>query len=125
MYNSFKPYSDSLPILSTVSAVFAKSSVVWSSLFYIVTNKNIKTKVVEILLGKTVNRKLLKKFSLAVISNDNGKTRYENTRQLSLYTEAFSAKRYNKKNLHRTSHATTTTTVDRKSIQINKIKLRK
>ena len=32
-------------MLSTVSAVFAKSSVVWSTLFYILTNKSIKTKI--------------------------------------------------------------------------------
>ncbi len=32
-------------MLSTVSAVFAKSSVVWSTLFYMLTNKSIKSKV--------------------------------------------------------------------------------
>ena len=32
-------------MLSTVSAVFAKSSVVWSTSLYILTNKSIKSKI--------------------------------------------------------------------------------
>ena len=46
MYNSFKPVKyNSLPLASTLSAVFAKSSVLWSTLFYILTNRTIKSKL--------------------------------------------------------------------------------
>jgi hypothetical protein len=46
LYNSFKNTTDDeYPMLSTVSAVFAKSSVVWSTLFYVLTNKSIKSKL--------------------------------------------------------------------------------
>ena len=34
-------------MLSTVSAVFAKSSVVWSTLFCVLTNKSIKSKILK------------------------------------------------------------------------------
>ena len=48
LYNCFKDINDeSQPILSTISAVFAKSSVFWSTLFYILTNKNIKSKLLN------------------------------------------------------------------------------
>jgi len=48
LYNSFKPATyDSMPLISTVSAVFAKSSVVWSTLFYILTNKTVKEKLFQ------------------------------------------------------------------------------
>jgi hypothetical protein len=48
LYNCFKNINDeSQPILSTISAVFAKSSVFWSTLFYILTNRNIKSKLLK------------------------------------------------------------------------------
>ncbi len=46
MYNSFKNSTEQMPELSTISAVFAKSSVVWSTLIYIVTNRSIKSKLI-------------------------------------------------------------------------------
>ena len=47
LYNSFKNISDEkYLILSTISAVFAKTSVVLSTLFYIFTNNSIKSKFV-------------------------------------------------------------------------------
>lgn len=48
LYNCFKNINDeSQPILSTISAVFAKSSVFWSTLLYILTNRNIKSKLLK------------------------------------------------------------------------------
>lgn len=48
LFNSFKKNTNNIdPVLSTVSAVFAKSSVVWSTLFYILSNKTIKSKLFE------------------------------------------------------------------------------
>ena len=46
LYNSFKSSEHKdYPVLSNISAVLAKSSVVWSTLVYILTNKNIKSKI--------------------------------------------------------------------------------
>jgi hypothetical protein len=43
-------------MLSTVSAVFAKSSVVWSTLFCVLTNKSIKSKIFICNKNKNLNK---------------------------------------------------------------------
>lgn len=46
IYNSFlKEQDESLPLMSDISAVIAKSSVIWSTLLYMFTNSNIKSKL--------------------------------------------------------------------------------
>ncbi len=66
LYNSFKSSEHKdYPILSNISAVLAKSSVVWSTLVYILTNKNIKSKI--FLFRKT---NLLKKRKNYITENE-------------------------------------------------------
>ena len=47
LYNCFKNTNDDeYPMFSTISAVFAKSSIFWSTYIYILTNKSIKSKMI-------------------------------------------------------------------------------
>jgi len=45
LYSSFINPDHITPLASTFPAVFAKSSTVWSTLFFIFSNKNIKSKI--------------------------------------------------------------------------------
>ncbi len=45
IYTAFINSKETLPVTSTVSAILAKSSVVWSSLLYLLTNSSIRSKL--------------------------------------------------------------------------------
>jgi len=93
MYNSFKPVMyDSMPLVSTLSAVFAKSSVVWSTLFYILTNRTIKSKLFPFVQpnrsmtlaarrdtrfssNKTKANRLSRKFSMLTLNSSSPKNK--------------------------------------------------
>ena len=45
LYSSFVNPDHITPVGSTLPAIFAKSSTVWSTIFYIFSNKNIKSKM--------------------------------------------------------------------------------
>ena len=45
LFNSFKTPTETYPIISNITAVFSKSSLVWSTLVYILMNENIKSKI--------------------------------------------------------------------------------
>ena len=47
LYSAFINPDHITPIISTLPALLAKSSVVWSTLLYMFTNKTIRTKVLE------------------------------------------------------------------------------
>ena len=55
------------PFISTLPALLAKSSVVWSTLLYMFTNKTIKSKVLEIFnFKKNKKTKKIRNISLEV-----------------------------------------------------------
>lgn len=45
LYSAFVNPDHITPVGSTLPAIFAKSSTVWSTIFYIFSNKNIKSKM--------------------------------------------------------------------------------
>ena len=45
MYSAFINPDHITPVASTLPAIFAKSSTVWSTIFYIFSNKNIKSRM--------------------------------------------------------------------------------
>lgn len=53
LYSAFLNPDHIPPVASTVAAIFAKSSTVWSTLFFIFFNKNIKTKAFMLLCFKS------------------------------------------------------------------------
>jgi hypothetical protein len=46
LYSAFVNPDHITPVGSTLPAIFAKSSTVWSTIFYIFSNKNIKSKMI-------------------------------------------------------------------------------
>lgn len=85
LVNSFKITNYSWPIASTVSAVFAKSSVVWSTFFYLITNKNIKSNLKKLFC----KNKSSKTGSLSMDAETRHETR---SRFYSVNTETWSLK---------------------------------
>ncbi len=78
-------FSDHItPIISTLPALFAKSSVVWSTLLYMFTNKTIKSKILKTLIFSKNNEKKLIQLSFEIqtqkylqIFNNNQSKRIE------------------------------------------------
>lgn len=56
LYSAFIDSNAITPIGSTIPALFAKSSMLWSTLLYLLTNKSIKSKMNLSLLFKTAKK---------------------------------------------------------------------
>jgi hypothetical protein len=54
LYGAFIDPDYITPVYSTIPAIFAKSSTVWSTIFFIITNKSIKSKLSFTYVSKNV-----------------------------------------------------------------------